>query len=233
MKHKHKQKALEHQLITDMIAKDESAYVIVVREQHQAMKRMARAIVGDAHADDVVQDAWIKITRGIKNFKGQSSLRTWLLAIVGNVAKTRLKKEKRSVAMAEIDGWHDPSGKYTQFNDKGNGCGACTPNKWHMNTPEEIHSSEELKAFISLGLQSLPSSQRTALILREIEGLRLAEVGEIMGKSAGNVRVLVHRARTRMTQIIDLYQQGKQLRVARQAEFVTPFMREVLDFKFS
>lgn len=197
----------EAQLIKALIAGEDHAYEIVVTKHHRCMLRLANAIVGQVYADDVVQEAWIKITQGIKNFKRQSSLRTWMLVIVGNVARTRYSKEKRHSSREGLDHSHNIT-KTSHFDDKGRWCGTCEPIKWHMNTPEEIRSCEQLKLIISSGIQTLPFSQRTALELREIEGLSLHDVAVIMDKSPGNVRVLVHRARTRLSQLIDSHQQG-------------------------
>ena len=87
------------ELLVRLRAGEKLAFIELVQTYHTSMKYFAAAIIGDAQAEETVQEAWLAVMRHLDNFEGRSSLKTWLFAIVGNEAKTRLRKSKREISI--------------------------------------------------------------------------------------------------------------------------------------
>src|SRR5690349_22435112 len=94
----------DHELVSRLAAGDEEAFRELVRLHDSGLRRMARLWVADAVADDVVQDTWLVVIRGIGSFQGRSSLKTWLYGILVNVARRRAHREGRTVPFASAGG---------------------------------------------------------------------------------------------------------------------------------
>jgi RNA polymerase sigma-70 factor (ECF subfamily) len=192
----------EKALIKRLIAGDQSAFQWLVSEHHNTMISVARAIVGEAFADEVVQDVWISAINALPNFEGRSSLKTWLLHIVSNAAKTRVKRENRMSSLD--DGWEaEPADK---FDATGHRYDDVLP--WEDETPEAILANEQLQRIIDEAYQSLPATQRAALTMYDMEGIEMDEICNILSISSSNLRVLLHRARTTIHHKIEQYQQS-------------------------
>jgi RNA polymerase sigma-70 factor (ECF subfamily) len=178
----------------------------VVRAYHSVMTSMARAIAGPAAADDVVQDAWIAVVRALPRFEGRSSLRTWVLQIVCNTAKTRRRKDQRTIAAGDAAEVEDLAlaGRF-----QADGHWQTPPAHWQASSPEQYLEQEQLKSVIDQAVQKLPESQRTVLTLCDIEGVDMDEVCKILEVTESNGRVLLHRARTRVWSAIDKFQRGE------------------------
>lgn len=191
--------------ITQLLAGDESAFRYLMDENHSLMLVVARAIVGDALAEDVVQDAWIAIHKALPQFEQRASLKTWLLTIVSNRAKTCLKQQSRYVSLADMDGDlpYYLSGQY--FND--NGSWQRPPQPWGMNTPEAILEEADLRQCIEQSIRQLPPLQKSVFLLRDIEQLAFEDICNILQVSNSNVKVLLHRARLKLMEIITRYQE--------------------------
>ncbi|MDO7710990.1 MAG: sigma-70 family RNA polymerase sigma factor [Pseudomonadota bacterium] len=190
----------EKALITDLINGDEKAFELIVSNYHNLMLSVARAIVGEAFADEVVQDAWISAIKALPKFEGRSSLKTWLLHIVSNGAKSRVRRENRMISLD--DGWQSVSSE--KFDNTGHRIDEILP--WEEATPEALLANEQLQAAIEKTFQSLPPLQRAALTMYDMEGLKMEEVCNILDISASNARVLLHRARTGLHQCIEKFQ---------------------------
>tara|TARA_R110002050_G_scaffold1244_2_gene8499 strand:- start:25969 stop:26574 length:606 start_codon:yes stop_codon:yes gene_type:complete len=190
----------EKTLITKLIKGDESAFELIVSNYHNLMLSVARAIVGEAFADEVVQDAWISAIKALPKFEGRSSLKTWLLHIVSNGAKSRVRRENRMVSLD--DGWQSISSD--KFDNAGHRLDDVL--SWDEATPEALLANEQLQAAIEKTFQELPPLQRAALTMYDMEGLKMEEVCNILDISASNARVLLHRARTGLHQCIDKFQ---------------------------
>ncbi len=194
----------EKTLINRLIKGEQSAFVEVVSDYNNLMVSVARAIVGEAFADEVVQDAWISAIKALPKFEGRSSLKTWLLHIVSNAAKTRVRRENRSLSLD--DGWQsEPSDK---FDNTGHRYDDVLP--WDEATPEALLANEQLQSIIDQAFQNLPAMQRAALTLYDLEGVKMDEICNILDVSSSNIRVLLHRARTTLHHSIEKYQQGEQ-----------------------
>jgi len=188
-------------LIDALIAGDGLAYEYAIEAYHNLMLAVARAIVGDSIADEIVQDAWISAIKSLPKFERRSAFKTWLLQIVSNAAKTRIKRENRFSSLD--DGWQTAEAdKFDQTGHRINGVPV-----WEDNTPEQLLANEQLQDIIEKSYQSLPAMQRAVLKMIDIEGYSLNEVCNILDLSSSNARVLLHRARSTVHAAIADYQE--------------------------
>ena len=187
-------------LIPKLLARDEQAYGQVVAAYHGLMVHLARAIVGSAIADEVAQESWLAVLKALPKFERRSSLKTWILRIVSNTAKSRLRHESRTVNLGDaLD--EGPIIDPARF--KPNAHWSNPPAMWHAETPEALLASTELRACISAALESLPPIQRAALTLRDMQGLSMENICKVLEVSESNGRVLLHRARSRIQLAIE------------------------------
>jgi RNA polymerase sigma-70 factor (ECF subfamily) len=185
-------------------AGDETAFEELVDAMHPAMLRLAAGFVPSrAIAEDVVQEAWLAVLKGLDGFEGRSSLRTWILRIVANIARTRGTRERRSVpfssfATAEASG-EDPAVDADRFLPPGHrwaGHWAVAPRPFAL--PEALLLGNETITVVRRAVDGLPPAQRTVITLRDIDGWNAQEVCELLDISEVNQRVLLHRARARV-----------------------------------
>jgi RNA polymerase sigma-70 factor, ECF subfamily len=193
-------------LIARLIAGDEKAFCALIKRYHHLMLAIARAIVGDAFADDAVQDAWLAVHRNIGKFEGRSSLKTWIMTIASNEAKGRLRREARKVSLDELDG--EAPGSYLDSNmfDENRHWVSPIP-VWRSDAPDALIEEKQLQECINKTLELLPPAQKAAFILRELEEQPFETICDILQVSSANVRVLLHRARLTLMQMIDRYQE--------------------------
>ncbi|SFK44246.1 RNA polymerase sigma factor [Methylophaga sulfidovorans] len=189
----------EHNLIRQLINGDAKAFDYVVSQYHGLMLTVARAIVGEAFADEIVQDAWLSAIKALPNFEGRSSLKTWLLQITSNGAKTRFKREQRQVSLD--DGWE--SVPHDKFDERGHRLDNILP--WDEETPDALLENEQLRIVIETSFRKLPANQRAMLTMYDMEGLEMSEICNILDISSSNARVLLHRARTTLHHKIEEY----------------------------
>lgn len=194
----------DDELIPKLLAGDERAFAQVVHAYHGMMVNLARAIVGEAIADEVAQDAWLAVIKSLPNFERRSSLKTWILRIVSNSAKSRLRHESRNISLDFSDEnttiGIDPS------NFRGDGHWLVPPKVWHADTPEEILASTELRKHIDGIFKTLPPLQQAAITLRDMQGMDMESICKILEVSESNARVLLHRARNTLREGIDQFQ---------------------------
>jgi len=187
----------EGELLARLRAGDEQAFLALVDRHEAAMLRLARTFVGSqAVAEEVVQDTWLGVLRGIDRFAGRSSLRTWLLAILVNRARSTGVRESRSVAVADAA----PAVDGSRFD--ATGAWATPPRHWVEEAHERL-SAEAASAAIRAALEDLPARQRQVVMLRDVEGLSAAEASRVLAISEGNQRVLLHRGRSRLRAILE------------------------------
>jgi RNA polymerase sigma-70 factor, ECF subfamily len=201
----------ERELIVALRRADERAFCAVVDAYNPALRRVAMAHVPSrAVAEEVVQETWLGVLRGLDRFEGRSSLKTWIFGILTNVAKTRGARERRSVpfsALATAEALDGPSVDPDRFfppdHARFPGGWSLPPSRWQ--TPEEELLSAESRNVVLSAIAELPVAQRTVIGLRDIDGWRADEVCEALGISDGNQRVLLHRARTRVRAALERY----------------------------
>ncbi|MEH6566034.1 MAG: RNA polymerase sigma factor [Halopseudomonas sp.] len=182
----------EEQLLARLRAGEQKAFEQLVRQYQGAMRAVATAIVGSSSADEVVQDSWLAVVRHIDGFAERASLKTWLLTITANTAKTRLKKQRREVFIDDISGPHGTLGP-DRFQPNGHWQQKLPA--WHSDSPEALLDAQELRDCLDHTLNTLSELQRSVLLLRDRQCLELAEICNLLGISHSNVRVLLHRAR--------------------------------------
>jgi RNA polymerase sigma-70 factor (ECF subfamily) len=195
----------EATLIKRLLSGEQSAFEELVKTYHLPMKRVAAAIVGHGEAEEAVQEAWMAVIRHLPGFRGDASLKTWLFTIVGNEAKSRLRKTRREVP---LDGVGEDGGLQL-FTDRFDATGHWLPAPmlWDHDSPEGLLSFEDFRRCLEKVLQRLPEQQRAALSLCDMDGLPLEEICNILGVSASNVRVLIHRARLKVHGMVEHYEE--------------------------
>jgi len=145
--------------------------------------------------EEVVQDAWEAILRGIERFEGRSKLSTWIYAIVANKARKRAKREGRSSPISGLSETEGPDTLMDRF--QANGKWLAPPAPWGRRA-DEVVGARSAVASLMIHLDTLPDAQRAAVILRDIEGHDSSTICEILGVSGANLRVLLHRGRCRL-----------------------------------
>jgi RNA polymerase sigma-70 factor, ECF subfamily len=198
-------------LVASLRDGDERAFAELVDRHGAGMLRLARIYVRDrAVAEEVVQEAWISVFRGIERFEGRSALRTWLFRIVANLARTRAVREARSVPFSAVAAQDEgPSVAPERFRGSGDrwaGHWAVPPEEW--GRPEQELLSSETRVLIAEAIEALPDTQRQVITLRDVEGWSAEEVCNVLELSGTNQRVLLHRARTKVRQTLDEYLGG-------------------------
>lgn len=190
---------------------DERTIAGLVERHSAAMVRVAMAYVPSrAAAEEVVQETWIAVMRGIDGFEGRASLKTWIFRILTNVAMRAGARERRSMpfsSLAEAETTPGPSVDPDRFLPADHalfpGHWAIMPTRWP--TPEEGLLAGETREVITAAIAELPATQRTVIALRDVEGWSSEEVAEALEISAGNQRILLHRARSRVRSAIEAY----------------------------
>jgi RNA polymerase sigma-70 factor (ECF subfamily) len=191
----------EAKILEHLLKGDESVFSQVFTKYYGSMQAVAYSIAGPVIAEEVVQEAWFSALRALPKFEGRSSLKSWLIRIVANEAKTRRRKENRSVSLEAIQDTWSTDPRFTE-----NSHWKDPSSQWHGDTPEELLAADELKNCIEKQLKKLPENQLAALRLRDAGGLSMDELCNILDVSSSNVRVLLHRARDKMLQVIDHFQ---------------------------
>lgn len=192
-------------LIQRLLAGEAKAYTQLVATYQSAMHMVAYAIVGSRNCDDVVQDAWLSVVRNLSGFQGRSSLKTWLLTITANQAKTRYKQNRREISLEDLPGPHGTVGD-DRFSPV-NGHWLVAPVTWHHDTPEALLIENELRECLNHTLLSLSELQSSVLLLRERQGLELEEICTLLEISMTNVRVLLHRARLKVFATLEHFEE--------------------------
>ncbi|WP_313464577.1 RNA polymerase sigma factor [Pseudomonas nitroreducens] len=194
----------DNELLSRLLAGDQQAFRTLVATYQGAMRAVAIAILGSAHADEVVQDAWLAAVRNLDGFQGRSSLKTWLLTITANIAKSRLRKVRRDVSLDELPA---PHGSIDDSRFAADGHWSPAPLAWHEDSPEALLAEDELRQCLEKTLLSLSELQRSVLLLRERQGLELEEICNLLEVSLSNARVLLHRARLKVFATVEHFEE--------------------------
>jgi RNA polymerase sigma-70 factor, ECF subfamily len=177
---------------------DEQAFVTLVERYRSSMLRIAAAYVpGPAVAEEVVQDTWMAVLRGAGRFEGRSSVRTWLFRILVNRARSAGVRERRSVPLGT-----DLAPAVDQSRFDATGSWRVPPAHWHDQVDDRL-VAERIAGRIKSAIMDLPARQREVVTLRDIEGLASDEVCGVLEISEANQRVLLHRGRSRLRQVIE------------------------------
>lgn len=194
----------EAALVTALKRGSEDAFASLVDLHGAAMLRVARTFVTSrAVAEEVVQETWLRVLRGLPAFEGRSSLRTWIFVILANCARRRAAREARSIPFAALLEGEDagaavpPEQFFPSDHPRWPGCWSTVVDGW-SGVPEERLLSRETREVLARAIAGLPPGQRAVMTLRDVEGCSADEVCDVLGLTPENQRVLLHRARTRV-----------------------------------
>jgi RNA polymerase sigma-70 factor (ECF subfamily) len=195
----------DRELLARLRAGDEAAFMTLVDRYGPLMLRVALMHVRSrAVAEEVVQEAWLGVLKGLDRFEGRSTLKTWILRIVTNLARTRGVREQRSVPLSSLE--PEPSVDPDRFRPADHpmyrGGWAVPPHAW-AQLPEESLVAEETLQLVREAIARLPARQQEVITLRDVEGWDAAEVSDLLRISHGNQRVLLHRARARVRAVLE------------------------------
>jgi len=176
---------------------DEQAFVTLVGRYQGSLLRVARTFVpSDAVAEEVVQDTWIGVVRGVDRFEGRSSFKTWLFRILVNRARTSGVREHRHLPVDPTD----PAVSPDRFDAAG--AWADPPVPWESDADDRLVAAS-WGPVLRAAVDALPERQRDVVLLRDVEGLPSDDVCEVLGISEGNQRVLLHRGRSRLRTVLE------------------------------
>jgi RNA polymerase sigma-70 factor, ECF subfamily len=192
------------ELLRRLRAGDERAFVALVERYNGSMLRLAASFVPNrAVAEEVVQDTWLAVLRGLSAFEGRSSLRTWMFTILVNRARTTGTREQRTIPVADAGPVVDAS----RFGP--DGTWSAPPDHWIEEAENRIEA-EKLAAFLRVAIDGLPGRQREVVMLRDVEGMSSAEVCDVLSISEANQRVLLHRGRGKLRQVLEAEMGGSR-----------------------
>jgi RNA polymerase sigma-70 factor (ECF subfamily) len=182
----------ESGLVRRLRAGDQDAFALLVDRHHAPMLGIAMTFVNSrAVAEEVVQDTWLGMLRGLDRFEERSSLQTWLYRILENRARSTGVRERRSLAIP------DPVEELDAGTFRPDGTWAEPPSPWTDDVDERL-AAHSVAIRIRALIGELPAAQRQVVTLRDIDGLSSDDVCEVLGITAVNQRVLLHRARARI-----------------------------------
>jgi RNA polymerase sigma-70 factor (ECF subfamily) len=183
-------------LLDRLRAGDEEAFKVLVARYDGALRRVARSYVRtDSAAADVAQETWLGVVRGLGDFEGRSSLRTWIFRILVNRARTRALRDARDLPFSALEQDDSPAVEPSEFTRDGNWASA--PPRLEGD-PEASLLGAELREHLLRAVEGLAPAQRAVITLRDLVGLPAREVCELLEVSEVNQRVLLHRARSRV-----------------------------------
>jgi RNA polymerase sigma-70 factor, ECF subfamily len=207
-----KASADEVELLARLRSGDERAFEALVARNYGTMLAVAQTYVKSrAVAEEVVQEAWLGVLESLDRFEGRSSLKTWILAILVNKAKTRGVREARSVPFASLA----PEGdEHAVEPERFRGPGDAFPGHWRAypgnwgSAPEIALEDRETLRVAMAAIAALPPIQQTVIRMRDVEGYSSDEVCGTLEVSAANQRVLLHRARSRVRAALEAHLDG-------------------------
>ena len=186
-------------LLPGLLAGEEAAFRALVRRHHARLVRLAAIFAGGrARAEEAVQDSWLVVVTGLDGYSGEAPLAAWIAGIVVNKARSRAARDGRMVAFADLaraeaEGPAVPPERFLP-----DGHWAERFNPWPPFTPEREAGDRQLLARVGEALDALPPAQRAVIVLRDVDGQEPAAVCHALGITEANMRVLLHRGRTRL-----------------------------------
>ena len=191
----------EEGLVARLRSGDEGAFCALVDELHSRLLALAGTITASrALAEDIVQETWLAVIRGLRGFEGRSSLRTWIYSILIRRGRTLAARESRNgIAPSTEDssGWKPGQGRVGLWDE--------TPVPWGLEDPAVAFQTREALEVIQKAIAELPVLQRQVLVLRDIEDVSAFDICNILKISETNQRVLLHRGRAHIRAALDRY----------------------------
>jgi RNA polymerase sigma-70 factor (ECF subfamily) len=203
----------EADLVARLRAGDEQAFETLVDRHYGMMLAVARGYVRTrAIAEEVVQEAWVGVLNGIDRFEGRSSLKTWIMRIVANIAMSRGEREARSIPFSALAGEErgEPAVDPDRFRDESDafpGHWKAYPGNW-ASLPDDALLGRETLDVVMRAIEELPDAQRVVITMRDVAGCSSEEVCGTLDVSEGNQRVLLHRARSHVRNALERHLDG-------------------------
>jgi len=198
------------EVLARLRAGDEQAFERLVTRHYATMLAVALTYVkGRSVAEEVVQETWLAVIQGLDRFEGRSALRTWILSILVNKAKSRGVRESRSVPFAALTP-DEPSVPADRFRGPGDafpGHWRAYPGDWAASAATAVQDRETVRV-VMRAIAALPIPQQTVIRMRDVEGYSAEEVCAALDVSEGNQRVLLHRARSRVRAVLEEHLDG-------------------------
>jgi RNA polymerase sigma-70 factor, ECF subfamily len=185
-------------VLARLLAGDEQAFSDLVATHQGSLLRLARTFVSDrGAAEEVVQETWLGVLKGLRTFEGRASLKTWIFRILVNRARTRGARDGRTLPFSALEEEGD-GGANLMDRFSAEGRWTHPPSLWPEENPEALLLRTETQSCLLGAVAGLPPAQRAVVTLRDVEGLEAADVCNILAISETNQRVLLHRARTKV-----------------------------------
>lgn len=201
----------ESRLVSSLRDGDEQAFEVLVGRHASGMLRVARTYVAsEAAAEDVVQDTWVAVMRGLDQFEGRCSLKTWLYRILINRAKSSGIGARQTVQMGALAELADegstvaPERFRSETDPRWLGEWSTPPRSWQRDPQTQVIGAELLQHLLA-AIDVLPALQRRVVMLRDVEGMSADETVRLLGLSAGNQRTLLHRGRANLRRSLEDY----------------------------
>lgn len=196
---------LEAALLDKLRAGDESAFATLVDGLNCRLQALAGTFTSSQSlAEDIVQETWLAVIRGLDGFEGRSTLRTWIFSILVRRARTMAVREARRPEAPSRNGngvgcaeWDVGRGRV--------GLWETTPEPWTLEDPADIYQSGEALEIVRAALTALPDAQRQVVLLRDVEDVPSRDICNILDVTETNMRVLLHRGRARIRKALDEY----------------------------
>lgn len=182
----------ERELVQRARIGDSAAFRAIIQRNNRRLFRIARSILkNDSEAEDVVQEAYVRAFEHLSEFRGESTLATWLARIAINEAQGRLRRQRPTVDLAMLD-----SG--------GNGMSEVIPFPLNQNSdPERVAAQREIRRLMEQAIDDLPDAFRVVFVMRIVEGMSVEETASFLGLREETVKTRVHRARHLLRQALD------------------------------
>ncbi|MBO0884455.1 MAG: sigma-70 family RNA polymerase sigma factor, partial [Mycobacterium sp.] len=201
----------EAAMVDALLQGDERAFEWLVQQHHTTLVRLALRYVHDpAVAEDIAQETWLHVLKGLPRFQFRSSLKTWMSQILMNRARTRARRDRRS--MPFTDAWLGTVAEGEAVVDQDRFVPSDSPtnaDRWASAPrpflPEDRVLAQETQAIVERAIAELPVAQREVITLRDVEGQTAVEVCNTLGLTEINQRVLLHRARSRVRAALERY----------------------------
>jgi RNA polymerase sigma-70 factor, ECF subfamily len=183
----------EDDLIRCALAGEPDAFRSIMQRSNQPLFRVARAIVpDDSEAEDIVQESYLRAFAGLKSFRGDSSLLTWLTRITMNEARGRLRKRRPMVDLGEVDAAQASEALVIAF-----------PDGQPMDNPEAELARSQIRLLIEHAVDALPEAFRLVFILRDVQDCSVKETADLLGIKEETVKTRLHRARRQLRAALD------------------------------
>jgi len=194
-------------VVAALVRGDEAAFLTLVKRHHRAMIQLARLhLRSEALAEEVAQDCWIIVLRRLGQWRGRGSLRSWIFGIVVNQARSRANRESRTIPLSMLES----DGDECCARAVSGGCSwqwaadVAQVDAWGGDSLER----RELLDTIRTAIETLPPRQRAVIELRDVAGCDGTEACAALQLSEANQRVLLHRARVKVRNVVEAYLQS-------------------------